>query len=140
MAARLCGGRSTNCYPGDAYVDIIGIDNYDHFPWASSKAVFDRTAVRPEGLTWLYEFARAHCKPFSVGEWGVVPTGDAGRENPEFVRWMHEWFAAHAPHLAYEAYFSDCGAGGVQSSLFRTDSGCTPNPRSAAAYRELWAG
>ncbi|HEY7272682.1 MAG TPA: hypothetical protein VH502_08105 [Actinoplanes sp.] len=138
--ARLCGGRSTNCYPGDAYVDIIGIDNYDHFPWASSRAVFDRTATRPEGITWLYEFARAHGKPFSVGEWGVVPNGDAGQENPDFVRWMHEWFAAHAPHLAYEAYFSDCGAGGVQSSLFRTDPGCVRNPRSAAVYRELWGG
>jgi hypothetical protein len=138
--ARLCGGRSTNCYPGDGYVDIIGIDNYDHFPWASSKAVFDRTAAQPEGLTWLYEFARAHGKPFSVGEWGVVPTGDAGRQNPDFVRWMYEWFVAHAAHLAYEAYFSDCGAGGVQSSLFRTDSGCVRNPRSAATYRALWGG
>ena len=134
----LCGGRSTNCYPGDAYVDIIGIDNYDHFPWSPAKADFDRTAAAPEGLTWLYDFARAHGKPFSVGEWGVVPTGDAGRENPDFVRWMHEWFAAHATHLAYEAYFSDCGKGGVQSSLFRTDAGCTRNPKSAAVYRLLW--
>jgi hypothetical protein len=37
--ARICCGRSTNCYPGDAYLDIIGIDNYDHFRWTSSKAV-----------------------------------------------------------------------------------------------------
>ena len=28
---------------------------------------------------------------------------------------MHEWFAGHAPDLAYEAYFSNCDAGGVQS-------------------------
>jgi hypothetical protein len=136
--AGLCGGLSTNCYPGDAYVDIVGIDNYDHFPWSPSKAAFERTAAAPEGLTWLYEFARAHGKPFSVGEWGVVPTGDAGRENPGFVRWMHEWFAERAEHLAYEAYFSDCGAGGVQSSLFRTDADCTQNLASAKVYRSLW--
>jgi hypothetical protein len=135
----LCGGRSTNCYPGDAYVDIIGIDNYDHFPWSPAKADFDRTAAAPEGLTWLYDFARRHGKPFSVGEWGVVPTGDAGRENPDFVRWMHQWFAAHATHLAYEAYFSDCGAGGVRSRLFRTGDDCPGNPGSAAAYRALWS-
>jgi hypothetical protein len=134
----LCGGRSTNCYPGDAYVDIIGIDNYDHFPWSPAKPDFDRTAAAPEGLSWLYDFARRHGKPFSVGEWGVVPTGDAGRDNPDFVRWMHEWFAAHAAHLAYEAYFSDCGAGGVRSRLFRTDGDCTGNPKSAAVYRSLW--
>jgi beta-mannanase len=135
----LCRGLSTNCYPGDAYVDIIGIDNYDHHPWSPTKAAFDATAARPEGLTWLYEFARSRGKPFSVGEWGVVPTGDAGKENPDFVRWMHEWFAAHAEHLAYEAYFSDCGAGGVQSSLFRTSPECLRNPGSAEVYRGLWA-
>ncbi|MCA2215925.1 glycoside hydrolase family 26 protein [Jidongwangia harbinensis] len=134
----LCGGRSTNCYPGDGYVDIIGIDNYDHYPWSPDKAAFDATAARPEGLTWLFEFARTRGKPFSVGEWGVVPTGDAGRENPPFVRWMHEWFAARAPHLAYEAYFVDCGADSVQSSLFRTEPECARNSGSSAAYRTFW--
>ncbi|MEU4218616.1 hypothetical protein [Actinoplanes sp. NPDC026623] len=136
--AGVCGGVSTNCYPGDAYVDIVGIDNYDHYPWSPTRAAFDRTAADPEGLSWLYSFARAHGKLFSVGEWGVVPTGDAGRENPSFVAWMHAWFADHAEHLAYEAYFSDCGEGGVQSSLFRTDAGCFPNPGSAAVYRNLF--
>jgi len=135
-----CGGVSTNCYPGDDYVDIIGIDNYDHYPWSPTKAVFDRTATDPEGLTWLYDFARARGKPFSVGEWGVVPTGDAGQENPSFVTWMHEWFAAHASDLAYEAYFSDCGEGGVQSSLYRTDAACLKNPKSAARYRSIYTG
>ncbi len=137
--AGTCGGVSTNCYPGDDYVDIIGIDNYDHYPWSPTKAAFDRAATAPEGLTWLYDFARARGKPFSVGEWGVVPTGDAGKENPSFVKWMHEWFAAHASGLAYEAYFSDCGQGGVQSSLFRPDAACVKNPASAAAYRGLYA-
>ncbi|MEU8233776.1 cellulase family glycosylhydrolase [Actinoplanes sp. NPDC048967] len=136
--AGTCGGVSTNCYPGDEYVDIIGIDNYDHYPWSPTKAVFDQAATDPEGLTWLYDFARQHGKPFSVGEWGVVPTGDAGQENPSFVTWMHEWFAAHASNLAYEAYFSDCGDGGVQSSLFRTDAACVKNPKSAAVYRSLF--
>ncbi|WP_412751884.1 glycoside hydrolase family 26 protein [Krasilnikovia sp. M28-CT-15] len=134
----LCGGLSTNCYPGDKYVDIVGIDNYDHYPWSPTKADFDRVAARPEGLTWLYEFALRHGKPFAVGEWGVVPTGDAGRDNPEFVRWMHDWFAARAPHLAYEAYFSNCDRGGVQSSLFRVDAACTRNTGSADVYRGLF--
>jgi len=136
--AGVCAGLSTNCYPGDDYVDIIGIDNYDHYPWSPTRAAFDQAATDPEGLTWLYSFARGHGKPFSVGEWGVVPTGDAGRENPSFVQWMRDWFAAHASHLAYEAYFSDCGAGGVQSSLFRTDAACVENPQSAARYRTLF--
>ncbi|QOC90143.1 glycoside hydrolase family 26 protein [Micromonospora craniellae] len=136
--AELCGGVSTNCYPGDEYVDIIGIDNYDHWPASRTEAEFDATAAAPEGLDWLYAFAKQRGKLFSVGEWGVVPTGDAGRENPDFVRWMHAWFAAHAPDLAYEAYFSDCTPGGVQSSLFRSEPQCQQKPASAAAYRELF--
>lgn len=136
--AGLCGGVSTGCYPGDDYVDIIGIDNYDHYPWSPTKAAFDATANRAEGLSWLYAFARTRGKPFSVGEWGVVPTADAGQENPSYITWMHEWFAAHAPNLAYEAYFSDCTAGGVQSSLFNTATGCRRNPRSADIYRSLY--
>jgi hypothetical protein len=136
--AAVCDGLSTNCYPGDQFVDIIGIDNYDNFPVAENKTEFDWIAAQPEGLDWLYGFARAHGKLFSVGEWGVVPGANAGRGNADFVRWMHAWFAAHAPGLAYEAYFSDCEAGGVQSSLFTADPACARNASSAAAYRELY--
>jgi hypothetical protein len=136
--AGLCDGLSTNCYPGDAYVDIIGIDNYDHYPAATTRAAFDQAAQAPEGLTWLYDFARAHGKPFSVGEWGVVSGTGGGGDNPAFVTWMHAWFAAHATELAYEAYFSNCDTGGVQSSLYRTDADCTQNPNSATVYRKLF--
>jgi hypothetical protein len=136
--AGVCDGVSTTCYPGDDYVDIVGIDNYDHYPWSPTAADFTATAADPEGLTWLYTFARNHGKLFSVGEWGITPTGDAGKENPDFITWMHEWFAAHAEHLAYETYFSDCDASGIQSSLFLTSANCTPNPQSAARYKDLF--
>jgi hypothetical protein len=136
--AGVCGGVSTNCYPGDDYVDIIGIDNYDHFPPTATKADFDRVAAAPEGLSWLYAFARQHGKPFSVGEWGVVQNADGGGDNAGFVRWMHAWFAAHATDLAYEAYFTNCEESGIQSSLFRTDPGCRRNPKAAGAYRGLF--
>jgi hypothetical protein len=89
-------------------------------------------------LTWLYDFARAHGKPFSVGEWGVVSGTGGGGDNPAFVTWMYAWFTAHATELAYEAYFSNCDTGGVQSSLFRTDADCTQNPNSATVYRKLF--
>lgn len=136
----ICGGVSTNCYPGDDYVDIVGIDNYDHFPVARTLADFDRINAAPEGLDWLYAFARQHRKLFAVGEWGVVHNTDGGGDSADFVRWMHDWFAEHATGLAYEAYFSDCAAGQVQSSLFRTEPGCVANPGAAAAYRNLFGG
>ena len=136
--AGLCDGLSTNCYPGDDYVDVIGIDNYDHYPAATSKAVFEKAATAPEGLTWLYDFAHEHGKLFSVGEWGVVSGTGGGGDNPDFVTWMHAWFAAHATELAYEAYFSNCDQGGVQSSLYSTTADCTRNPESAGLYRTLF--
>jgi hypothetical protein len=118
--SEICGGVSTNCYPGDDVVDIIGIDNYDMAPSASSSADFDRIAAAPDGLTWIYNFAKRHGKKFSVGEWGVAPGSKHNRsgENPPFIRWMHAWFAAHAADLAYEAYFNDCAAD-VESNLHR---------------------
>jgi hypothetical protein len=134
----VCGGVSTNCYPGDDYVDIVGIDNYDHYPASSSEAAFAAAAAAPEGLSWLYAFARRHGKRFSVGEWGVVRGSGGGGDNAEFVGWMHSWFAAHAAEVAYEAYFTDCTANGVQSSLFRVDADCRQNPESAARYRSLF--
>ncbi|MFC7534388.1 glycoside hydrolase family 26 protein [Actinoplanes sp. GCM10030250] len=137
--AALCGGLSTNCYPGDAYADIIGIDNYDHHPWSPTKADFDRTAARPEGLDWLFAFAQQHGKLFSVGEWGIMPTADAGRDNPDFISWMHDWFAAHATHLAYEAYFQRCDGTASQSSILRpADPKCLPNTASSSRYRSLY--
>jgi beta-mannanase len=139
--SNVCGGRSTNCYPGDAWVDIIGIDNYDHAPSASSDADFARIAAAPDGLSWIYDFAKQHGKRISVGEWGVAPTSDYNNsgENPNFIRWMHDWFAAHAADLAYEAYFNDCEAG-VGSNLYRpVSSGCArQNVAAAALYRSLF--
>jgi hypothetical protein len=137
--ATLCGGVSTNCYPGNAYVDIVGIDNYDHFPATATKAAFDRVAAAPEGLDWLLAFAKKHGKLFAVGEWGVVASKAGGGDSAAFIRWMHDWFAQHAPDLAYEAYFSSCENSLVQSSLFRTDPGCTRNPQAAQAYRSLFS-
>lgn len=137
--ADLCGGLSTSCYPGDDYVDIVGIDNYDHHPWSPTKADFDRTAAAPEGLTWFFDFARAHGKLFSVGEWGIMPTGDAGKDNPPFIGWMHEWFAGHAQYLAYEAYFQRCDGTFSQSSILRPDDpDCLPNTGSSEAYTSLF--
>jgi len=61
-------------------------------------------------------------------------------ENPEFIRWMHDWFAAHAPDIAYEAYFNNCTAGDVESNLYRPAGGscARQNTRAGAVYRELW--
>ena len=137
--SEICGGSSINCYPGDDVVDIIGIDNYDMAPSAHSREEFQQIAERPDGLSWLLNFAKQHRKPFSVGEWGVAPGAEHNStgENPEFIRWMNEWFTAHAADIAYEAYFQDCTPNLVESNLWR--QGCSRvNTQAGNLYRQLW--
>jgi hypothetical protein len=137
---KLCGGVSTNCYPGDDVVDIIGIDNYDLAPSAPTEAEFDRIANEPDGLSWLLAFATSRGKPFSVGEWGVAPSSNYNTtgENPHFVYWMHKWFRDNASRIAYEAYFNNCTAG-VGSNLFRPAApDCPLNVSAGNMYKLLF--
>jgi hypothetical protein len=77
-------------YPGDDYVDLIGMDVYDR-GWESNLKM-------PFGLEWHRDFARAHDKRMSFPEWGL-----RGADAPEFVERMHAWIAQN--QVAYHAYF-----------------------------------
>jgi hypothetical protein len=137
-----CDGISTNCYPGDDVVDIIGIDNYDMAPSANSAAEFAAIGAAPDGLDWLYAFAMQHGKKFSVGEWGTAPGGkhNTNGENPAFIQWMYDWFVAHAANLSYESYFNDCQRDEVGSNLYRpVGPGCNrQNVNAGNVYRSLF--
>lgn len=138
----ICDGVSTNCYPGDDVVDIVGIDYYDMGPCTDTLAEFNQVAAAQEGLTWLYDFAVSRGKPFSVGEWGVAPGRNTCGENPQYIGWMHDWFVDHADNLAYEAYFNSCTAGEVESNLHRpvsTQDNCVRlNTTAGSLYLSLW--
>jgi Glycosyl hydrolase family 26 len=65
-------------YPGNAYVNIIGIDAYDFsgisLPPVGSSGRWEVLASEPEGLNAVEAFAAAQGKPFSIPEWGTVST------------------------------------------------------------------
>ncbi len=124
-------------YPGDDYVDIVGIDAYDQYPGVTSEADWQVHYSGSYGLKHWADFARAHHKPFSVPEWGVYPArgSDSGGDNPLYISKMLSFFKANASSLAYEAYFN-CAESYVKSSLF----GPVQNPRAAAAYKEFMTG
>ncbi|MEU9312693.1 glycosyl hydrolase [Streptomyces sp. NPDC048256] len=109
------------CYPGDRYVDVIGMDAYDQ-PHGMS---FEEQVAEPYGLAAHVRFARAHGKPVSYPEWGLYRNGD----NPEYVRGMLTWFAEHRP--LYQTISDYCPHG-----VWR----CSGNPRSSAVYRALVGG
>ncbi|MDG9721498.1 glycoside hydrolase family 26 protein [Streptomyces sp. DH41] len=111
----------TRCYPGDATVDIIGMDSYDQ-PRGMS---FDEQVREPYGLQAHVDFAKAHGKPISYPEWGLFRNGD----NAEYMRRMLAWMDEHKP--VYNTVTDYCPHGVWQ---------CDDNPRSTAVYRSVLFG
>jgi len=103
-------GNLANFYPGDAYVDIIGLDVYD-IEWATypgAQAEWQHMLTQTYGLDWLASFASEHNKPVAFPEWGLGwgkgdngapvsnPGGEAsGGDNAYFVQQMAQWILNH---------------------------------------------
>lgn len=111
----------TQCYPGDATVDIIGMDSYDQ----PRGMAFDEQVREPYGLQAHVDFAKAHGKPISYPEWGLFRNGD----NAEYMRRMLAWMDEHKP--VYNTLTDYCPHGVWQ---------CDDNPRSTAVYRSVLFG
>ncbi len=128
-----CGGDAWNCYPGDEYVDVVGIDTYDHYPNAPTAEEFAERCNDGEGLCAVIDFARAHGKEVGVSEWGVIDSGHSPVDNPVYIEQMYETFAANADVIAYETYFNSSQHG---TGLANPNQ----NPNSSDTYRELFGG
>lgn len=117
-------------YPGDAYVDDVGVDVYD-WEWAASTATpqqrWSWIRTQAYGLDWVAGFASTHRKGVTVPEWGLAPPeqmqGGGGGDDPYYVRSLLAW-AAHR-HATYQSYFN--------WREHRLDTGGFP--AGAAAYR-----
>jgi hypothetical protein len=136
----LAGNVNANveaAYPGDAYVDIIGLDAYDTSTVSTADSVgrWNDQVSRPYGLQWQTNFATAHGKPMSLPEWGLtVRPGDAlgGGDNPSYITKMWQWISAH--DYLYTSYF-EVDASDASHRLMTTQF-----PRSSAEFRRLVAG
>jgi len=121
----------TQAYPGNAYVNIVGVDSYDSWPAATTAAGWQSQLNGKQGLNYWLAFASAHGKPLSVPEWGNVSSGtSAGGDDPQYVQDMKGFFAANAAHIAYEANFQ-----GTSSSTGGSYGTGTTVPNAAAAYQ-----
>lgn len=118
-----------------ANVDIFGVDTYDSWPpvtasgsgWNSHLTAFNR-------LDESRTYALANGKKWSVPEWGVACNGsgcqwqgNAGGDDPEYVKRYIAYFKAHAADVAYETYFDDPNSY-IVSDLINN------NPSSRAQY------
>jgi hypothetical protein len=115
---------STLFYPGNKYVDYIGVDVYD-ISWAQDsypypadcnascrrgrqEAAWMNVMDANFGLNFWSNFAEAQGKPISLPEWGVW--GDradqqGGDDNPYFIEQMYEFISDPANNVAYQSYF-----------------------------------
>lgn len=113
-------------YPGDDYVDIIGMDFYWDTRWNSSNPdqAWASMVNRPYGLAWLEDFAAEHGKPTAYSEWGVETNNAA-----PYLAHVKEWFEDH--DVVYQSYWnSDAAFAGKLSD----DS----LPLTGTAYRDLF--
>ena len=136
-AAATGGGlKAEQVYPGDEYVDIIGLDFYNE-SWdpkvTSPEQRWDKQFNQANGLLWHRDFARAHNKPMSFPEWGTGkrPKGAGGGDDPYFIRKMAEWIAAN--NVAYHDYW-DYAAPDYNARL--SDG---HQPAAAAAFLQAFA-
>lgn len=126
-------------YPGDKYVDIVGVSYYDRFwttlpPWqdyANSTYLGG-----PQGIYPFWFFAHQHHKKISVPEWGIWNEAGHGTDNAFYIQKMYQFFqfAAEKGDMAYETYFNCDPAGSPRHEIY---PGLT-NPKASAMYRTLW--
>jgi hypothetical protein len=144
-------------WPGNEYVDIVGIDLYDQswarntYPYPSvcdASCRFGRQQNAWTRQSWyLYairDFAIAHGKPMAIPEWGVAirPDRHGGGDNPYFVRKMHEFIHDPANHVAFHAYFN-VSAADVDGRLTNPAIGDAPGgptkfPEAARLFKTLF--
>jgi Ca2+-binding RTX toxin-like protein len=98
------GVDPTKCYPGDDYVDIIGMDfYYDQYLPTDPTQAWNYMVNRKYGLQWLEDFASAHDKPSAYSEWGVEQN-NAG----SYIKSAAEWFENH--NVLYQMYWDNNSA------------------------------
>lgn len=123
-------------YPGDAAVDIIGVNHYDGYPAINSDAIWAEALGRtryggPRGLGKWLEFARGRGKKFAVSEWGIWLGRPDCKDSAVYIRKMYEFFRGCGSDLAYENYFNQIAKHQINPPDL--------HPVAAAEYRRLWA-
>jgi hypothetical protein len=112
-------------YPGNSYVDIVGISFYDQsgnpLPPVGSPDRWQVLTAEPMGLDAVNAFAVQHHKPLSIPEWGTVSTqGD----NATYVTNTANFISSN--DVTYQAWF-DAG-------LYNINRLSAAAPHSLAAY------
>jgi hypothetical protein len=95
-------------------VDVIGIDVYDSGMPGDPKDPSARVAAlaaEPSGIEQVVDFAKAHNKPLSFPEWGVVSASSGGiGDDPAYMQAIGGDIRGYP--VLYQSYF-ERSSGGV---------------------------
>lgn len=137
------GGYSpiANCYPGDAYVDIVGVDGYNWGTWEDYGQISYENLIGPS-----YDLFTANWpdKPFWIGEFGCAD--DAYLSYYGYTK--AEWFAllpnalrTRTPHVRVVIYAdSDFGTYPAANPDWRIESGTGALAAWKAGPMANWIG
>jgi hypothetical protein len=117
-------------YPGNAYVDDIGVDAYDQTWVTPQTPINEWNETTFPDLTLADQFAQEQGKPLAIPEWGVATRSDGHGlgDDPRYITNMIDWMEDPANDVAYESYFDYDGT--AQSDAI-TDGNF---PHSLAAF------
>jgi hypothetical protein len=139
-AAQGQGWNIAAAYPGNSYVDYIGVDPYDqdysytpnNLPtdtdttWGNILGTSGNTAYTYDSLQAIVAFATANGKQVSLPEWGCwFKTDDHGLgDDPTYIENIFNFVTNPSNRVGYFIYFSDDEAGDGDHSL---SDGAFPN-------------
>jgi hypothetical protein len=139
-------------YPGNQYVDFVGVDVYDTswvpgtYPYPRNATAVRRRAIAAKvwsakldgnhGLRFWAHFAAAHGKRLAIPEWGLStrPDGHGGGDNPAFIANMVRFIQDPRNGVAFAMYFDADSAQGDRHRLSTSDSRF---PVSRSLFRSL---
>jgi len=123
------GMNPEDAYPGDQYVDVIGMDFYwdiNKSGFTDPTAAFNYMVTQQYGLQWHQDFAAAHNKPTAYAEWGIN-SNNAG----PYIQLADQWFESH--NVLYQNYWNS-------NSAFQGKLSDNQYPDAGAAYKAAFTG
>jgi len=112
-------------YPGDAYVDVVGMSVYEGSSWFVGKTAEERwdwLMNQPNGLKWQQEFAAAHGKPVGFPEYA------SDIDDGYFVTHMADWIKSNN-NFVFQSWWN-------QNDVF--DGSLQTHQTNGQAYEAAW--
>lgn len=138
-------------YPGDEWVDEIGLTMYDqsgqYFPESCDddcvsrlrRENWERLVNDEFGLNFWVDFAKKHGKPLSFPEYGVVNrswNNSGGGDNAKFFDWFKQWVSRNRDIVGWHNVW--CFVAGphyVGPQSLHSDDQYSPHPDAAASFK-----